>query len=43
MIVVRSFRIQNSLMTTVVLNAGSRVDLHLEQLCMKPASICRRK
>ena len=27
----------------VVLNAGSRVDLDLEQLCMKPASIFRRK
>ena len=43
MIVVRSFRIQNSLMATVVLNAGSRVDLDLEQLCLKPASIFRRK
>ena len=27
----------------VVLNAGSRVDLDLEQLCMKPAAIFRRK
>ena len=27
----------------VVLNAGSRVDLDSEQLCMKPASIFRRK
>ena len=26
-----------------VLNAGSRVDLDLEQLCMKPASIFRQK
>ena len=27
----------------VVLNAESRVDLDLEQLCMKPAAIFRRK